>query len=168
MQVDHSKNYKNSGQNEIHSAYFGHSCFSIFTACCYYRTEEEELMTYPITITSESSDHSRIAAFSCVNKMLKVMEERINPINKSLLGATDWGHSFVPDLYLSCFQPSTKQLMLSGIVIKSTMVKGLMDGVGGTIKNLVFGAVKSAKVSVRDPEEFAKATNNIVPSLRSH
>ena len=42
-----------------------------------------------------------------------------------------------------------------------------MDGVGGTIKNLVFRAVKSGKVSVRDPEEFVKAANDIVPSIRS-
>ena len=45
--------------------------------------------------------------------------------------------------------------------------KGPMDGVGGTIKNFVFRAVKSGKVSVRDPEEFAKAANDIVPSIRS-
>ena len=42
-----------------------------------------------------------------------------------------------------------------------------MDVVGGTIKNLVFRAVKSGKVSARDPEEFAKAANDIVLSIRS-
>ena len=42
-----------------------------------------------------------------------------------------------------------------------------MDVVGGTIKNLVFRAVKSGKFSVRDPEKFAKAANDIVPSIRS-
>ena len=45
--------------------------------------------------------------------------------------------------------------------------KGPMDVVGGTIKNLDFCAVKSGKVSVRDPEEFAKAANDIVLSVRS-
>ena len=42
-----------------------------------------------------------------------------------------------------------------------------MDVVGGTIKNLVFRAVKSGTFSVRDPEKFAKAANDIVPSIRS-
>ena len=86
MQVDYSESYKNAELNEIQSAYFGHSCFSIFS---YYMTDEGELMTHPVTITSESSDHSKIAAFSCVNKILKVMEESINPIKKSLLRATE-------------------------------------------------------------------------------
>ena len=82
IQVNYSESYKNAEQNEIQSAYFDHSCFSVFTACSYYRTEEGELVMYPVTITSGSSDHSRIAAFSCVNKILKVMGERINPIKK--------------------------------------------------------------------------------------
>ena len=42
-----------------------------------------------------------------------------------------------------------------------------MDGVGGTIKNLVFRAVKSGKVSVRDSEKFVKDANDIVPLMRS-
>ena len=82
MEVDYSESYKNAEQNKIQSAYFGHSCFSIFTACCYYRTEEGDLMTYPAKISSDSRNHSRIAAFSCVNNILKVMEEKIDAIKK--------------------------------------------------------------------------------------
>ena len=32
--LDYAESYKNSQQNEIQSAYFGNSLFSIFTACC--------------------------------------------------------------------------------------------------------------------------------------
>ena len=34
VDVDYAESYKNSQQNEIQSAYFGDSLFSIFTACC--------------------------------------------------------------------------------------------------------------------------------------
>ena len=34
-QCDYSDNYKNVEQDEIQSAYFGHTYFSIFTACGY-------------------------------------------------------------------------------------------------------------------------------------
>ena len=94
MQVDYSKSYKNAEQNKMQSAYFDHSCFSIFTACCYYRTEEGELTTYPDTIMSESSVHSRIGAFSFINKILKVMEERINPIKKVIAWSDEMGAQF--------------------------------------------------------------------------
>ena len=53
-------------------AYFGHTCFSIFNACYYYQNGlSDGLEDVPVTITSESSDHSRIAAFLYVNMLIK-------------------------------------------------------------------------------------------------
>jgi len=166
MQVDYSESYKNAEQNEIQSAYFGHTCFSIFTACCYYKAEEGELMKYPVTITSESNDHSRITSFSCVCKLIKVMEEKIKSIEKVIVWSDGMGAQFRSRFV---FMLSTIDLAidLEWHYNEAHHGKGPMDGVGGTIKNLVFRAVKSGKVLVRDPEEFVQAANDIVPSIRS-
>ena len=43
--------------------------------------------------------------------------------------------------------------------------KGLMDGVGGTIKRMVFGLVKSNKIKINTPEEFATEASKAVPSI---
>lgn len=43
----------------------------------------------------------------------------------------------------------------------------LIDGAGGTVKNLVFRAVKSEKNSVKTPEEFTNAVNLLIPSISS-
>ena len=40
IHCDYSENYKNTQQNEIQSAYFGQSSFSLLTACIYYVVEE--------------------------------------------------------------------------------------------------------------------------------
>ena len=167
MQVDYSESYKNAEQNEIQSAYFGHSCFSVFTACCYYRAEEGELMKYPVTITSESSDHSRIAAFSCVNKIIKLMEEKIKSINNVIVWSDGMGAQFRSRFVFMLLSTVDHAINLEWHYNEAHHGKGPMDGVGGTIKNLVFRAVKSGKVSVSDPEEFVKAPNDIVPSIRS-
>lgn len=85
MQVDYSENYKNAEQDETQSLYFGHNCFSIFTACCYY-CDGGELAKCPITITSESNDQSRIAAFSCTTRIVQQMKEKMNhPLNKVII-----------------------------------------------------------------------------------
>ena len=82
VQCDYSENYKNLAQEKIQSAYFGHLCFSIFTACGYHQSEGV-LNEYPITIVSEASDHSRIAAFTCFNKVVEHMLEKIDvPVDK--------------------------------------------------------------------------------------
>ena len=63
---------KNS--KKIESAYFGHECFSDFTACCYLRATNRELVNENITVTSEANDHSRIAAHTCIMKIINEKE----------------------------------------------------------------------------------------------
>ena len=41
-----------------------------------------------------------------------------------------------------------------------------MDGIGGTIKNVVFCQVKSRKVVINSPIEFCEAANKFVPSIK--
>ena len=134
MQVDYSESYKNAEQNQIQSAYFGHSCFSIFTACCYYRTEEGELMTYPVKTTSESSYHSRIPAFSGVNKILKVMEEKINPIKKVFAWSDGMGVQFCSRFVFMLLSTIDQAIDVKWHYNEVHHGKGPMDGVGGTIK----------------------------------
>ena len=63
---------------EIQSAYFGHSTFSIFRVCCYVKGEYVKLVNKTVVVISEASDHSHIAAFTCLNKVLNFMHEKYN------------------------------------------------------------------------------------------
>ena len=56
VQCDYSKSYKNLAQDEIQIVYFGHSCFSIFTACGYHQSEGL-LSKYQSTIVSKDSNY---------------------------------------------------------------------------------------------------------------
>ena len=69
VQCDYRENYKNVEQDEIQSVYFGHTCFSIFTACGYHKPDDK-LIENPITILTKASYHSRIAAFTCFSKVV--------------------------------------------------------------------------------------------------
>ena len=69
--VDYSESYENKQQREIQSAYFGHTRFSILTACCYLRDIENKMICEFVTISRELSDLSRAAAFT---NMLTVMD----------------------------------------------------------------------------------------------
>ena len=40
--------------------------------------------------------------------------------------------------------------------------KGPMDGVGGTVKNIVFKEVKSGRLSIKTPRQFAEAADKLV------
>ena len=59
--VDYAESYKNVHQNEIHSAYFGNSIFSIFTACCYTKLlidNGDGSTKDSVVVISESTDHN--------------------------------------------------------------------------------------------------------------
>ena len=43
--------------------------------------------------------------------------------------------------------------------------KGPMDGVGGTVKNVVFRKAKSAQILIYSPREFCEAVNTFVSSI---
>ena len=73
IHVDYSENYEDKEQDEIQSAYFGHNSFSIFTACCYTRRIDGTLLNENFTVTSEATDDSRIAAFSCINLIIDLL-----------------------------------------------------------------------------------------------
>ena len=42
-----------------------------------------------------------------------------------------------------------------------------MDGVGGTVKNVIFRKVKSGKVVLYSPQEFAEAVKKFVPAIHA-
>ena len=69
LHVDFSENYKNANQDEIQSTYFAQSSFSIFIACAYTCTNGE-ICTIPITVTTESNEHSRVTALSSIHKII--------------------------------------------------------------------------------------------------
>ena len=58
LHVDYSENYKHTHQNEAKSAYFGHTTFSIFAACCYLKDKNGKFEKESATLTSELSDCS--------------------------------------------------------------------------------------------------------------
>ena len=75
--IDYSESYKNKQQDEIQSAYFGLSTFSLFTACVYHLDSIGDLVKRPITVVSESSDYSRIAALTCIDFVIKEIEKHM-------------------------------------------------------------------------------------------
>ena len=78
IHVDYSENYNNKQQWEIQSAYFGHVSFSIFTACCYFKDESNAINKDAITVTSETSDHSRSVCIVSA-KSYSFRERKVHP-----------------------------------------------------------------------------------------
>ena len=86
LSVDFSRNYENKQLREIQSAFFGHECFTIFTAACYIHKEvkitgkvkfdnESSLQVIPIAIISNETNHDRDVAFTNNQKLISIVQE---------------------------------------------------------------------------------------------
>ena len=95
IHVDYSESYRNKQQDEIQSAYFGQTSFSIFTACVYHKANNgaDTVVKRPMTIISESSDHSRIASMSCIHMIIEEIEKTMD-LSKVIVWSDGCGAQF--------------------------------------------------------------------------
>ena len=144
LHVDYSENYSNIQQGEMQCAYFGHDSFSIFTACCYL-CKECDLINENISIISEASDHSRIAAFTCISKVFDFVQEKHNlPPEVTLHIWSDGcaGQSRSRYAFALVSQIDSK-VEVNWYYSERHHGKGSMGGIGETIKNKVYWNVMS-------------------------
>ena len=168
--VDYSENYQYQMQNEIQSAYFGHKSVSLFTACAYFRSiDDNEVKSLPITITTEGCDKSQVASlYCCINKIISHVESLIGNVVENV-------HIF-SDGMSSQFHPRFVFHFLTKIQLERSITwyynergheKGPMDGIEGTLKNLVFKEGKSGHCITETLLKFAQYPNEICESITS-
>ena len=188
----HVENYKNQQQHEVQSAYFGHSSFALFTACCYLRSMDGSLIKESLVVVTESPDYSRtlrekyfpafglnksgkirtkknsvfghfsrsgITAYSCFSKAVTYIREKYQelPLKLTLYVWSDYCATQLRSCYvfslMSCYDCT---LNISWFYNEHHHGKGTMDGVGGTVKNVVFRDAKSGKCRINSPKEIAE------------
>ena len=145
IHVDYSESCKNAQQDEIQNAYFRHTCFIIFIACCYYKSElSDGLEKVPVTIKSELSDHSYIS------------QARLKPekLKKYFIWREGCASQFRSKLVFVLMTYFDKAIDIEWHYNESHHGKGPMDSVGGTVKNVVFQKVKYGHIVIDSPKQF--------------
>ena len=158
IHLDYSENYKSKQQNAIQSAYFGNTSFSLFTACAYYRdiTDDNKLKTIPLTITSELNDKSRASSLSCVNAAISYVRDSIpNGIQVVHVFSDGCAAQFRSRFVFALASQIHTDIELQWHYSEAHHGKGPMDGIGGTIKRMVFRKVLSKQVVINSPKQFA-------------
>ena len=173
VHVNYSKSYENKQQDYWQSAYFGHSTFSILTAVVYIRCNWE-LLHESIVIISEAKDHSRIAADTCISKVIDIMMKKY-PHLTSYMSV---------DLYVWSDECSAKfrskyLFTLTSLFPVSFNVtryynerhhrKGPMDGIGGgCVKSVVYCAAMARREVIKSPKDFAECSHKLVNGIHCY
>ena len=129
-------------QDEIQSTYFVHNSFSIFTACCYTREIDGTLLNENFTVTSDATDDSRIAAFSCINLIIDSLQKQFPSQFNNYPVFYIWSDvctsQFRSRFVFALMTHSNPDCTIQWYYNERHHRKGPMDGVGGTVKNMIF------------------------------
>ena len=171
IHVDYSENYKDKEQDEIQSAYFGYNSFSIFTACCYTREIGSTLLNKDFTVTSETTDHSRIAAFSCINLIIDLLQKKFPSQFNNYPVFYIWSDGctlhFWSRFVFALMTHFNTDYTIQWYYKERHHGKGPMYGVGGTVKNMIFQHVQSKKCVINGAgaKDFAEYANKIINGI---
>ena len=166
IHVDYSESYRNKQQDEIQSAYFGLTSFSIFTACVYHKANggSDSVVKRPMTIISKSSDHSRIASMSCIHMIIEEIEKTMY-LSKVIVWSDGCGAQFRSRFVFKFLSSYRKDLIIEWNYNKAYHGKGPMYGIGGTIKNVVYRKVKTGEklLSIQRRSSMRRRTSLFLP-----
>ena len=122
-----------------------------------------------IVVVNDSKEDNRAAALTCLKKMVEKTEEiNVAKYDKIIVWSDGCSAQFRSRFV---FRLLTEDLF-DGVELtwnynEQSHGKGLMDGVGGTVKNIIFRKVKSGFVTIDSPFEFHQAILKFVPSIKS-
>ena len=149
---------------------FGNSTFSIFTACCFAKSlDNGGLKKYYIVVVNDSKERNRTAALTCLKKVVEKAEEiNVAKYDKIIVWSDGCSAQFRSRFV---FRLLTEDLFhgvkLTWNYNEKSLGKGPMDGVGGTVKNIIFRKVKLGFVTIDSLFEFHQAILKFVLSIKS-
>ena len=144
------KNALKEGEALIHANYSYHLAFIL-------RLFDRNLLKRPAAVVSESSDHSRIAAVTYIDFVIKEVDRHIN-LTKIITWNDGCAAQFRSRFVVKLLSNYRRDLQIEWSYNEAHHGKGPMDGIGGTIKNVVFRQAKSRRV-------ISVAANKFVPLI---
>ena len=104
----------------------GHASFTIFTTCCYFKDESNAINKKAISVTSETSDHSRSVSVSCLQKVIHFVREKYThlPLKLNVIVWSDGCAAQFRSRYVFFLLSNLKrQLTLAGSITSGIMGK---------------------------------------------
>ena len=167
IQIDFAENYTCYQQDEIQAAHWSQDQVTLFTVAIWSQSKESSFASHVIVSDDLSHDKKSVAVF--IDKILKEVKE-CNPGLKVVHIFSDGPSSQFKNRYIVSFLKAYHQK--TGVKIlwhyfATSHGKGVVDGIGGTVKRMVWNEVSTRKVaSVTNAESFASVAKQCCQSTK--
>jgi hypothetical protein len=161
IQLDFSQNYAMAQQDEIQSAFWSHDQVTIFTSYNWCASSNKGTV-----VVSNDLSHSREAIFVFIDQLLSSLFEE-HPGIKSVAFQSDGAGSQFKNKYLFanlCHWKTKYEKCFSWHFTATSHGKGVIDGLGGTVKRAVWRSVKAGR-PIFTVKEFSERAAELCPNI---
>ena len=164
--MDFSENATIMSQNETQSAHWNHGQATLFTAHAWTGDGNGK----SLALVSDALTHTKENVWVFMSYLLKKLKED-NPSLKVLDIFSDGAGSQFKQKYLFSNLYAWEQdysLSIKWNFFATSHGKGVVDGIGGTIKRAVWRRVKSESVHITSAEQYAVVAAECCPNIHVH
>jgi len=154
LQVDFSENYRTAYQNEIQNAFFNYNQVGLFSAVVWSGSDTEPIS---YALVSDDVSHDRYSIHVCLTEIILDLKKRF-PVLKTINIFSDGASSQFKQRFSFTnltFLSMDHNIELIWNFFSSGHGRGAVDGVGGTLKRLVWKGVLANQCVVRNAQDFA-------------
>lgn len=164
LQVDFSENASLIQQNEIQSAHWSHDQATLFTSYSWIKQNVEE----SCVIVSNDLEHTKLQVYTYMNTIIGHLKKKypdINTINIFSDGATSQFKQRYNFSTLHLLE-NQFQVQIKWHFFATSHGKGVVDGIGGSVKRSVWRSVKAGKSAVASAKQFASVAEDRNPNVK--
>ena len=169
LQVDFSENATIASQREIQSAHWNHGQATLFTAHAWIKAGSEDTAaeSQSMVIVSDDLNHTKYSIYVFMQRVfcyLKATFPNIEHVNVFSDGPTS---QFKQRFLFSnlCAWEMEHDLKITWNFFATSHGKGVVDGIGGTLKRAVWRHVKAERAHVTNASEYSTLGKRLCPNI---
>ncbi len=151
VQVDYSENFETKQQDEVQSAHWNSKSISIFTAHAWCSGND-----YSIALVLNDISHDKYCVNNCITYIINTLKQKL-PSLEEILFFSDGAASQFKQRYLihNLTRMSYEyQLIFSWHFFATSHAKGVVDGIGGNTKRMVWKQILTKKDKCENAADF--------------
>ena len=169
LQVDFSENATIASQREIQSAHWNHGQATLFTAHAWIKAGNEDTgaESQSMVIVSDDLNHTKYSIYLFMQHIFSNMKttfpdiEHINVFSDGLTSQFKQRYLF-SNLYS---WEKERDLKITWHFFATSHGKGVVDGIGGTVKRAVWRHVKAERAHVTNASEYSTLGKQLCPNV---
>ena len=164
LQVDFSENYRTIYQDEIQNAFFNYNQVGLFIAVAWFG-HGSDVVSY--ALVSDDVSHNKYSIHVCLTRIIKDLKRKFSSLETVNIFSDGVAAQFKQRFLFANLTLLSNDLNVNLLwnFFSSGHERGAVDGVGGTVKRLVWRDVIAKQCVIRNAYDFVQYATAIVTNI---